>query len=72
MADGGCGMGGAAVEQLDGIFHCGLSAFGLLGGNGADGSEHRGINGASMKEEGAEDFLHSFGVSGIWETRSIG
>jgi hypothetical protein len=64
-ADSGDRMGGAVVEKLDDSLHCGLGAFGLLGGDGADSSKHRGINCASIKEEGAEDFLHSFGVSGI-------
>jgi hypothetical protein len=44
IADSGYGMGGAAVEKLDDSLHCGLGAFGLLGGDGADSSEHRGIN----------------------------
>ena len=38
--------------------------FGSLGGNCASGSDNCGVNGASMKEEGAEDFLDVLDVVG--------
>ena len=52
-------------------FHGGFGSFGLLRCDGANSSEHGGVDGASIEEEGSEDFLDSFGVGGVEGRRGV-
>ena len=71
-AKNGAEMGGTTVEQLGHDIHGSFGAFGFLGGNCADGIDHWGANGTSMKEEGAKDFLDAFDVVGNKRRGSVG
>jgi len=65
IADCCIGVCGAIVQELCDGLHGGLSAFGLLCGNGAQGSEKSGVHSACIVQEHVNDLLYSFGVGGI-------
>ena len=46
---GGVRMSGTIVQEVGDGFHGCLGAFGLLSGDGADGSDHRGVDSASIE-----------------------
>jgi hypothetical protein len=65
VANYGLWVRGAIVEEMHDGFEGGLRSTGLLGGDGSDCSEHGGINGVGIIQEGAKDFLDVLGVGGI-------
>ncbi len=65
ILDGGSRMHGTIIEELCDGFHGGVSALGLLGGNGTQCSEECAVHGSSIIEEHTSDLLDSCGVGGI-------
>ena len=57
VADRGIWMGGTVVEELSDGLSSGFSAFRLGRRKSAKGNKHGGVNGTSVVEEGANDFL---------------
>jgi hypothetical protein len=57
VADSGIWMGGTVVEELSYSLSSGFSPFGLGRSESTKGNEHGGVYGASIVEEGANDFL---------------
>jgi hypothetical protein len=45
---------------------------GLLSGEGSNGNQHSGVNGACVVEEGAQDLLDVFGVFGVEGKKGVG
>jgi len=45
--------------------HGGKGLFGLLGGKGAKGNQHGGVNSICVAREDTNDILNAFGVHGI-------
>ena len=67
---GGIRMGGGVVQELGDGDGGGFGAVVLLGGKGAKGDEHGAVDGPGVVEEGADDFLEAFELSGV-EWRGI-
>lgn len=65
IAHDGIRMGGAIVEQLGDGLSSGFSSFGLCRGKSAEGYEKSGVDGASVIQEGANNFLESGDASGV-------
>jgi hypothetical protein len=65
VADSGIWMGGTVVEKLSNGLSSGFSAFRLGRSESAKGNEHGGVDGASVIEEGANDFLESSEARGF-------
>ncbi len=58
-------MCGSIIEELCQRAHGGSGAFALLCGEGAECDEHGRVDSSGIVKECAQDFLYSFGVSGI-------
>ena len=66
IANGGFGFGGAVIEELGDGLGFGL---GVLGGSqGTKGDKHRGVDGASVIQERAHNFL---GAGDFWGVKRI-
>jgi hypothetical protein len=65
VADCGIWMGGTVVEELRNGLSSGFSAFRLGRRKSAKGNKHGGVNGTSVVEEGANDFLELSEARGI-------
>lgn len=63
--NGGIGVRGSVVEQVDGSFGSGFGAFGLSGCKAAKGNKHGVVNGSAIIEKHADDFLETGDFGGI-------
>ena len=72
VADRGIWMDGTVVEELGDGLSSGFSAFRLGRRKGSKGNKHGGVDGASIVEDGANDFLESSEARGIKEGSSVG
>lgn len=71
VSDDGNWIGCCVVQELLDFGHGVFCGFGLLGGDGAKGRTHGGINGAGIVKESAGDFLDKLLVSGAEEQTGV-
>ena len=69
ICDDGIQMSGCIVKELVDLCHCVFGRILLLSGDGAKGWEHGCIDGYSVIEESASEFLNKFFV-GLAEERT--
>ena len=72
VADGGVRMSGAVVEQLGDGARGGFGTVGLGAGEGAEGDEQSGVDGASVVEKSTDDFLKTGDAGGGEASGEVG
>lgn len=65
VSDGGILVRGGIVQEFGEGFGCVFGAFGLGGGEGAEGDKHGGVNSSGIVGESADDLLDSGDSGGV-------